>query len=419
MNLLDLQNIPVKEKPYSFGIKDSRAKGLSVRVKANGDKEYVYRYRFADKQPTINLGDVFASNYEDIIEKVIGFNNVLKQGFDPAQDNRHQLNPYYEYVDQPFRVIADLWIKHQIQHKKPDKRTLYNYNYVVGMLNKYIGDILINSLRSVSMLNVCQTIQRDYSPHYGILARRYASMIFRFGITFELCKSDPTVTLAEQLTTPATVHHPAITEEEDFKKLIYNMHHFERCHKIVWHAMNIMPHVFVRSSDLLHWKWEDIDFKAKQWVFEPSKKGRIKMVKSLIVPLSDPVLERLDAVREYTGQSSGLVFPSPKTMSLARSDFKPLGSTTLLKTFYRMGYKGEQCVHGFRACAKTLLMQKEEFRYEEIPTELQLGHHMVNNYGQAYNRMHDIEVRTKMMSDWSSYLQSLILPLDNEKITND
>ena len=414
MNLLDLQNIPIRDKVYNFGIKDKRISGLSVRVKANGEKEYIYRYRFFDKQPTINLGDVFSSNYEDIVAKVKNFNELLKQGYDPAIDNEQQLNPYYEYKGQQFKIIAQLWIDHQIKHKNPSKQTLYNYRYVTDILNKHIGDIMIDNLKPVTMLNVCQAIQQDYSENYGILARRYAGMIFRFGMTYEICRDNPTSTLAEQLTKPVTINHPAVTEEADFKKLLIDTYNFKKCHKIIWHAINLMPFVFVRSNDLLNWRWEDINFEKNQWIFEPSKKGRSKStVESLVVPLSKPVLKRLDAVREYTGLSSGLVFPSPKTLTLDPALHQPMGKTTLLKALHRMGYKGEHCVHGFRASAKTILMQKKEFRYSDTATELQLAHKLVDSYGRAYNRMTEIEERTRMMNDWGDYLESLIVPLDD------
>lgn len=38
MNLLDLQNIPIRDKVYNFGIKVSVNSCLSVRVKANVDE---------------------------------------------------------------------------------------------------------------------------------------------------------------------------------------------------------------------------------------------------------------------------------------------------------------------------------------------------------------------------------------------
>lgn len=83
-----------------------------------------------------------------------------------------------------------------------------------------------------------------------------------------------------------------------------------------------------------------------------------------------------------------------------------------------MGYKGEHCVHGFRASAKTILMQKKEFRYSDTATELQLAHKLVDSYGRAYNRMTEIEERTRMMNDWGDYLESLIVPLDDNSENN-
>lgn len=65
--------------------------------------------------------------------------------------------------------------------------------------------------------------------------------------------------------------------------------------------------------------------------------------------------------------------PLQKPLRLTQPYIQPMGKTTLLKAFHRMGYKGEHCVHGFRASAKTILMQKKRFRYSDTATELQLA----------------------------------------------
>jgi len=54
---------------------------------------------------------------------------------------------------------------------------------------------------------------------------------------------------------------------------------------------------------------------------------------------------------------------------------------------------------------KTMLM--ERLGYDELITELQLGHRMVNSYGRAYSRMDMISQRTQMMNDWANYLDQL------------
>lgn len=408
MNFNELEKIPVKDKPYSHRVIDDRVTGLSIRVNPKGRKTYVYRYRLFEKQPVISLGSVFDIDYEKVIEQVIGYNKMVKQGLDPQQDSALSINPYYEYRGERFKVIAALWLEHQLSERDLDKRTIYNYNRVIGMLNEQIGELPILLIKPVTMLTVFQTIQEEKSINYGRMAKMYAGMIFRFAMTYELCDIDPTASLTGQLKTKRTRNHPAIVEEKDFRKLILDMHRFDNCHKIIWHAINILPYVFVRSYDLVNWRWEDIDFEKKQWIFEPSKKGRANMVDSLIVPLAEPVIKRLNEVKAYTGYDIGFVFPAPRKLALPQWQQTPIPTNTLLTTFYRMGYKGEQCVHGFRACAKTILMQKDEFRYEDLTTELQLGHNIRDSYGQAYNRMKDLDVRTRMMIDWGKYLDNIV-----------
>ena len=52
-------------------------------------------------------------------------------------------------------------------------------------------------------------------------------------------------------------------------------------------------------------------------------------------------------------------------------------------------------------------MLMERLGYDELITELQLGHRMVNSYGRAYSRMDMISQRTQMMNDWANYLDQL------------
>ena len=49
----------------------------------------------------------------------------------------------------------------------------------------------------------------------------------------------------------------------------------------------------------------------------------------------------------------------------------------------------------------------ERLGYDELITELQLGHRMVNSYGRAYSRMDMINQRTQMLNDWANYLDQL------------
>jgi len=49
----------------------------------------------------------------------------------------------------------------------------------------------------------------------------------------------------------------------------------------------------------------------------------------------------------------------------------------------------------------------ERLGYDELLTEMQLGHQMLNKYGKAYNRMQAVAERTRMMTDWANYLDNI------------
>ena len=67
--------------------------------------------------------------------------------------------------------------------------------------------------------------------------------------------------------------------------------------------------------------------------------------------------------------------------------------------------KDEMSGHGFRAMAKTILI--EELGYSEALTALQLSHKRNDPLGNAYNRTTFLRERTTMMQAWADYLDTL------------
>ena len=83
-----------------------------------------------------------------------------------------------------------------------------------------------------------------------------------------------------------------------------------------------------------------------------------------------------------------------------------LSEAAILGALRRMGYeKDEMSGHGFRAMARTILDEVLGFRVEWI--EQQLAHKVSDMHGRAYNRTKHLPERTRMMQEWSDYLDSL------------
>ena len=71
-------------------------------------------------------------------------------------------------------------------------------------------------------------------------------------------------------------------------------------------ALKMLPYVFVRSFNIRHCEWSEIDFENRQWII-PASKMKTKM--EFILPLANQVIEILKEVQPFTGNGK-YVFPS-------------------------------------------------------------------------------------------------------------
>jgi len=131
--------------------------------------------------------------------------------------------------------------------------------------------------------------------------------------------------------------------------------------------------LFVRTNELRFMRWNEI-VDQNIWVIPES---RMKMKKPHVVPLSVYALKILDELEVHTGEYD-LVFQSPKRQN------HPISENTLLFALYRLGYRGQMTVHGFRALASTVLNEQSPFSHDVI--ERQLAHKETDLVRAAYNR---------------------------------
>ncbi|MGA9135815.1 MAG: site-specific integrase, partial [Candidatus Sulfotelmatobacter sp.] len=157
-------------------------------------------------------------------------------------------------------------------------------------------------------------------------------------------------------------------------------------------AMKLMALTFVRTSELIGTRWEEIDWKARRWDI-PAE--RMKMESPHIVPLSRQTIEVLEMLRTLTGGRE-FVFPGD------RNPNKPMSNNTILEALDRMGYRGRQTGHGFRGLASTIL-HEQGYNHDHI--ELQLAHSPRNAVSAAYNHALYLEPRTRMMQAWAKFLE--------------
>lgn len=118
-----------------------------------------------------------------------------------------------------------------------------------------------------------------------------------------------------------------------------------------------------------------------------------------LVPLSRQAVAILKELQPLTGRGR-YVFPSPRTAE------RPMSENGVLSAMRRMGIeKDEMTGHGFRATARTMLV--ERLNVNESIVEAQLAHAVKDSLGRAYNRTEFLEQRQSMMQTWADYLDAL------------
>jgi integrase len=157
----------------------------------------------------------------------------------------------------------------------------------------------------------------------------------------------------------------------------------------------LVPLLMVRPGVLREAEWDEIDLDEAAWSVPGEK---MKGNAAHIGPLPWQAVAILRNLRELTGRGR-YVFPCH-----GQPD-KPMSEAAVPVALHKLGYKGRQTAHGFRATARTILDEVLQQRPDFI--EHQLAHTVRDPLGRAYNRTSHLAERKKMMQRWADYLDKL------------
>jgi integrase len=121
------------------------------------------------------------------------------------------------------------------------------------------------------------------------------------------------------------------------------------------------------------------------------------------VPLPKQALELLRGLHPLTGHGR-YVFPGE------RSHDRPLSDNSVRSALYSLGFGKEQSWHGFRASARTMLVDELNIDYNVI--EANLAHAVKDANGTSYNRTKYMNQRFEMIQQWADYLDKLAIGAD-------
>lgn len=130
-------------------------------------------------------------------------------------------------------------------------------------------------------------------------------------------------------------------------------------------ALELLPILLLRPGNIRALEWSQVDIKARRIELAITKNGD-----PLVVPLSDQALSALQRIEPLSRHRSRFVFPG------ARSAARPMSDNAMGAALRNLGMKDQQTAHGFRAVARTMLVERLGFAVELV--EMQLGHRVAD-----------------------------------------
>ncbi|MDI4517353.1 DUF4102 domain-containing protein [Escherichia coli] len=402
MSLTDAKIRTLKPSDKPFKVSDSH--GLYLRVKPGGSRHWYLKYRISGKESRIALGAYPAISLSDARQQREGIRKMLALNINPVQQRaavRGSRTP-----EKVFKNVALAW------HKSNRKWSQNTADRLLASLNNHIfpviGNLPVSELKPRHFIDLQKGIEEKGLLEVASRTRQHLSNIIRHAVHQELIDTNPAANLGGVTTPPVRRHYPALPLER-LPELLERIGAYHQGRELTRHAVLLMLHVFIRSSELRFARWSEIDFTNRVWTIPATREPIIgvhysgrgaKMRMPHIVPLSEQSIAILKQIKDITGNNE-LIFPGD------HNPYKPMCENTVNKALRVMGYdtKKDICGHGFRAMACSALMESGLWAKDAV--ERQMSHQEHNTVRMAYiHKAEHLEARKAMMQWWSDYLEA-------------
>ena len=402
MSLTDAKIRTLKPSDKPFKVSDSH--GLYLLVKPGGSRHWYLKYRISGKESRIALGTYPAISLSDARQQREGIRKMLALNINPVQQRaavRGSRTP-----EKVFKNVALAW------HKSNRKWSQNTADRLLASLNNHIfpviGNLPVSELKPRHFIDLLKGIEEKGLLEVASRTRQHLSNIMRHAVHQGLIDTNPAANLGGVTTPPVRRHYPALPLER-LPELLERIGAYHQGRELTRHAVLLMLHVFIRSSELRFARWSEIDFTNRVWTIPATREPIIgvrysgrgaKMRMPHIVPLSEQSIAILKQIKDITGNNE-LIFPGD------HNPYKPMCENTVNKALRVMGYdtKKDICGHGFRAMACSALMESGLWAKDAV--ERQMSHQERNTVRMAYiHKAEHLEARKAMMQWWSDYLEA-------------
>ena len=392
-----------KAKPGGKPVRIFDGRGLYIEIAPSGGKWWRWKYRFAGKERLLSMG-----TYPDVTLKAARDRRdearaLLQTGVDPgaarkaAKANRSagDLNSFETTAREFHEIKREEWsTAHSKRWLERLEKDVFPW---IGSLEvpDVTAPVLLATLRRVEARGVRETVHS---------IQQACGQVFRHGIVTGRCERNPAADLRGALKPVLVKNMAAVTEPAAVGDLMRAMEGYQGS-ALTRGALILSALLFQRPGNVRAMQWGalELDGKKPTWTIPAIEMKRSRYLKDNgrphVVPLAPQAVATLRELQPLSGHGK-YVFPS------MLGGARPMSENTVNTALRRLGYdKDTATAHGFRAMARTVMVEKMGVDPEVI--EAQLAHGKSGPLGAAYDRSEFFEQRRKMMVQWADYLDVL------------
>ena len=391
LSVIEINSAKIKEKDYKL----YDGKGLFLKVCSSGSKLWYFRYKrkINNKDTTVGLGAYPALSLSNARKKRDEFLSILALGEDPLDKRDEALKQLRIEKSNTLNALVEKWIpvkKASVMEKTFHcEFSRFNLHILPKLGHLPIKDITI-PLVVDTMQYLADEGKTGTRRKLAILFREimmYATItgILPYNPLSDLLKALPRHVISHQPTIPPS-QLPILMKDINSRIMMPTTKFL-----ILWQLLTM-----VRPSEAVSVEWSEIDWEKAEWSIPKEKmKGRERMKKGHIVPLSTQAMKILFEMKFFTGNEKYVFASRTKPDS-------HVNRGTVNRELLEMGYKDKLTAHGMRSIASTYL---NDHGIEGDVIEACLAHKVGGSVRNSYNRSTFFELRRPVMQLWGDFVE--------------
>lgn len=375
--------------------------GLYLEVSPAGSKRWFWKTYQDGKEGRLALGSYPAMSLSDARRSRDAAKIVKAEGRNPVEVRKVEKLKAARPDGDTFKAVALEWYEKQApqwssSHAERSRRQLERD------LFPWIGSRPIAEIHAMELLAALQKVEERGAFETADRVLLIARQVWEYWLpTADVQQRNITEGLKARLTPYRKKTFAAIVEPSRFGDLLRAMVAYKGG-VIVRTALQLAPLLYQRPGNLREMEWAELDLGAAMWVIPSAKMKRTKIEKEQgdahAVPLPTQAVELLRSIQPLTGHGR-YVFPGE------RSHDRPISDNSVRSALYALGFGKERTWHGFRASARTMMV--DELNLDPLAIEANLAHAVKDSNGRSYNRTQYLVQRFEQIQKWADFMDKL------------